>query len=99
MVILPWRNPRRKRNGGGRRITQLELSSFDHPIAIVERDGKPLDASVGFSRTHGVEPMQLDPSDSRRPSLADGFAALLLVGPFVLLNRLGAAQLVFRVRP
>jgi hypothetical protein len=98
LVILPLANPRRKRKSGGRRITELELSSFDDPIALGVRDSKPLYPGVGFSRTPGVEPMQLDPSDSRRPSLADRFAARVLVDPFPFLSRLGAAQLVFRVR-
>jgi hypothetical protein len=97
MVILPLRNPRRKRRGEGLSLSDAELSSFDDHIAMV-REGKPLYPGVGFPRTHCVERMQLDPSDARRPSPADRFAAHVC-DPFALLNRLGAAQLAFRVRP
>jgi hypothetical protein len=99
MVILPLGNPRRKRKSGGRRITELDPSSFDDPIAIAVRDGEPVYPGVGFSRTPGVEPMPLDSSASRRASRANRFAAQVLVDPFALLHRLGAAQLAFRVHP
>jgi hypothetical protein len=97
MVILPLRNPRRKRRSEGLSLSDVELSSFDDDIAMV-RKGKPLYPGVGLPCRHGVERMQLDPSDARRPSLADRFSAHVC-DPFALLNRLGAAQLALRVRP
>jgi hypothetical protein len=97
MVILLLRSPRRKRRGEGLSL-YLELSWFDDRIAMM-REGKPLYPGVDFPRTHGVERMQLDPSDARRPSPADRFAAQVSVDPFASLNRSAAAQLALRVRP
>jgi hypothetical protein len=61
-------------------------------------EGKPLDPGEGLPRAHGVELTQLDPSDARRASLADRFAARVPVDAFALLDLAGAAQLTVRVR-
>ena len=97
MVILPLCNSRRKRRGEELSLSDIELSSFDDHVARLRES--PLYPGAGFPRTHCVERMRLDPSDARRPSLADHFAAQVSVDPLASLNHSGAAQLALRVRP
>ena len=61
-------------------------------------EGKPFDPDEGFPHAHAVELTQLDPSDARRTSLADRFAARVSVDPFASLDLAVAAQLSVRVR-
>jgi hypothetical protein len=96
-VILPLRNPWRKRRAEGLGLSDVELSWFDDHVAMVT-EGKPLDPGEGFPRTHAAELSQLDPSDARRAWLADRLAARVTIDPFALLDLAGAAQLALRVR-
>ena len=96
-VILPLRNPRKKRRAEGLDLSNVELSSFDDHVAMAT-EGKPLDPREAFLRTHGIELTQPDPWGARRASLADHFAARVSVDSFALLDLAGAAQLTLRVR-